>query len=81
MLQIEINYSRCVVSSLTEEGPNDLAEELNRGEPVDENAPIDEEDENWETWVPDPIDAVPCKRKILSYCSFFCINVLYFFHF
>ncbi|KAF7266110.1 hypothetical protein GWI33_020535 [Rhynchophorus ferrugineus] len=54
---------RCVVSSLTEEGPNDLAEELNRGEPVDENAPVDDEDENWETWVPDPVDALPCKQS------------------
>ncbi|CAH1119635.1 unnamed protein product [Phaedon cochleariae] len=52
---------RCVVSSLTEEGPNDLAEELVRGEAVqvDENTPVDEDTENWETWVPDPIDAVP----------------------
>lgn len=50
-----------MVSSLTEEGPNDLADELNRGEPVDENTPVDEEDENWETWTPDPIDAVPSK--------------------
>lgn len=50
-----------MVSSLTEEGPNDLAEELVRGEAVqvDENTPVDEENENWQTWVPDPVDAVP----------------------
>ncbi|XP_066260255.1 anaphase-promoting complex subunit 2 [Euwallacea similis] len=54
---------RCVVSSLTEEGPNDLAEELNRSEPVDENTPINDEDENWESWTPDPVDAVPCKKS------------------
>ncbi|CAG9761203.1 unnamed protein product [Ceutorhynchus assimilis] len=54
---------RCVVSSLTEEGPNDLAEELNRGEAVDENAPVNEGDEHWETWTPDPIDAVSSSKK------------------
>lgn len=54
---------RCVVSSLTEEGPNDLAEELIRGDAVqiDENSPIDEEDENWNTWTPDPVEANPTK--------------------
>lgn len=48
---------------MTEEGPNDLAEELVRGEAVqvDENTPVDEDSENWETWVPDPIEAVPSK--------------------
>ncbi|KAJ8928110.1 hypothetical protein NQ314_019336 [Rhamnusium bicolor] len=51
--------------SLTEEGPNDLAEELVRGEAVqvDENTPVDEDNENWETWIPDPIDAAPSKSS------------------
>ncbi|CAH1101110.1 unnamed protein product [Psylliodes chrysocephalus] len=54
---------RCVVTSLTEEGPNDLAEELVRGEAVqvDENTPLDEDTEDWESWVPDPIDTTPSK--------------------
>ncbi|KAF2885750.1 hypothetical protein ILUMI_20423 [Ignelater luminosus] len=54
---------RCVVSSLTEEGPNDLAEELVKGDAVhvDENTPSDEESENWESWVPDPVDVDPRK--------------------
>ncbi|KAG5876105.1 hypothetical protein JTB14_013685 [Gonioctena quinquepunctata] len=62
---------RCVVSSLTEEGPNDLAEELVRGEAVqvDENTPLDEDTENWETWVPDPIDAAPSKSCIFRRTS------------
>lgn len=50
------------MSSLTEEGPNDLAEELVKGEILrtDDNLPSsDEENENWETWLPDPIDANP----------------------
>ncbi|CAH1957453.1 unnamed protein product [Acanthoscelides obtectus] len=52
---------RCVVSSLTEEGPNDLAYELVNGEAVriDENTPTDDDDENWECWIPDPIDSAP----------------------
>ncbi|KAK9879331.1 hypothetical protein WA026_004182 [Henosepilachna vigintioctopunctata] len=53
---------RCVVSSLTEEGPNDLAEELVRGETVlcDENT-IQDSDENWETWTPESSDHQPSK--------------------
>lgn len=49
---------RCVVSSLTEEGPNDLAEELVRGEVirVDENVTIEEGVDDWQTWTPDPAD-------------------------
>ncbi|XP_056634771.1 anaphase-promoting complex subunit 2 [Diorhabda sublineata] len=54
---------RCVVRSLTEEGPNDLAEELVRGEAVqvDENTPQDEDSEDWENWLPDPIETTPNK--------------------
>lgn len=55
-----ISY-RCVVSSLTEEGPSDLADELIKGEAlqIDENTFSDDEDANWENWVPDPVDADP----------------------
>lgn len=55
-----------MVTSLTEEGPNDLAEELVRGETVqvDENTSLEEDNENWETWVPDPVDAVASMFKI-----------------
>lgn len=54
---------------MTEEGPNDLAEELVRGEAVqvDENTPIDEDNENWEEWVPDPVDTVPSECIIKKY--------------
>lgn len=57
---ISVFFGRCVVSSLTEEGPNDLAEELVRGEAVqiDENNPTEEGVEDWDTWTPDPIDGV-----------------------
>lgn len=47
-----------MVSSLTEEGPNDLAEELARGEviQVDDNVSVGEGVDDWQTWTPDPAD-------------------------
>ncbi|XP_046390821.1 anaphase-promoting complex subunit 2 [Ischnura elegans] len=61
---------RCVVSSLTEEGPCDLTEELARAGGDEgrlrllsfenEVGPSDDEtDANWETWEPDPVEADP----------------------
>ncbi|KAH1004226.1 hypothetical protein HUJ04_004012 [Dendroctonus ponderosae] len=49
--------NRCVMSSLTEEGPNDLAEELHKRGAVDENINVEDGDDDWETWTPDPIEA------------------------
>ncbi|CAI9738201.1 anaphase-promoting complex subunit 2-like [Octopus vulgaris] len=53
------NTVRCIVSSLTEEGVNELSDELIRGLPhiVDDNAASDDED--WNKWIPDPVDADP----------------------
>lgn len=64
-------FCRCVVGSLTEEGPTDLAEELGRNEAVqtDENLPSDEDAENWETWMPDPVNAEP--GNVYNYTGFF----------
>lgn len=46
---------RCVVMSLTEEGPGELADELVRGEDANRSdSPL-----HWEDWTPDPIDAHP----------------------
>lgn len=76
--KFKIIYFRCVVSSLTEEGPNDLADELVRGEivQIDENTPVDDDSDNWETWVPDPMDNAPSNilnifiyRLIVQKCS------------
>ncbi|BES98851.1 anaphase-promoting complex, subunit [Nesidiocoris tenuis] len=47
---------RCVVMSLTEEGPGDLADELAYG---DESNQVET---NWEEWLPDPIDASDTKE-------------------
>lgn len=57
---------RCVVSSLTEEGPSDLADELIKGEAlqIDENTPSDDDEGNWTSWVPDPVNANPNKPSV-----------------
>ncbi|KAK9499694.1 hypothetical protein O3M35_002696 [Rhynocoris fuscipes] len=50
---------RCVVMSLTEEGPGDLADELVKGEDSNRcGSPL-----QWEEWTPDPIDALPVKTN------------------
>lgn len=51
---------RCVASALTDDGPNDLSEELARSETYAENlASRLDKSINWEKWEPDPIDADP----------------------
>nr|XP_006818421.1 PREDICTED: anaphase-promoting complex subunit 2-like [Saccoglossus kowalevskii] len=56
---------RCIVSSLTDDGSSELADELVKGEPLlmDENYYSDEENGDPETWQPDPIDADPAKTS------------------
>jgi anaphase-promoting complex subunit 2 len=60
---------RCIVSNLTDDGSNELLDELIKGQPLllDESGHSDNEDEDWEKWMPDPVDADPCK----FYLSFF----------
>lgn len=55
---------RCVITSLIEETPTDLSEELARSEAIkaEETANNADEMNNWETWMPDPIDADPEKH-------------------
>lgn len=47
---------RCVVTSLTEEGPTDLSEELAKGDAIKEASTgnVNDELSNWENWQPDP---------------------------
>lgn len=57
---------RCVITSLIEDSPSDLAEELARSEmPKDERA--NQYDErlaaHWQQWQPDPVDAVVVSPK------------------
>lgn len=55
---------RCVVSGLLDDSPSDLADELVKGESLQlEESSVDEEDEEWEKWTPDPVDADPCKSR------------------
>lgn len=56
---------RCVITSLIEETPSDLSEELARSEAIkaEETERNQDEMNNWETWNPDPIDADPEKHS------------------
>lgn len=57
-LKIRNDTVRCVITALTEEGPTDLAEELAKSEATKEETKIAKDDmTNWETWMPDPVDA------------------------
>lgn len=51
---------RCVVSGLLDDSPSDLADELVKGESLRlEDGSVNEEDEDWEKWMPDSVDADP----------------------
>ena len=51
---------RCIVSSLTDDSSSELVEELMKSQPLlDEATQSDNEDEDWEKWMPDPVDADP----------------------
>lgn len=52
---------RCIVSSLTDDGSNELLDELIKGAPLstDDGGQSDDESEAWENWIPDPVDANP----------------------
>lgn len=56
---------RCVITSLIEETPSDLSEELARSEAINAVEAERNQDEmnNWESWNPDPIDADPDKHS------------------
>lgn len=56
---------RCVITSLIEESPSDLSEELARSEAIkaEENERNRDEMNGWESWSPDPIDADPEKHS------------------
>lgn len=56
---------RCVITSLIEESPSDLSEELARSEAIkaEENERNRDEMNGWESWNPDPIDADPEKHS------------------
>lgn len=53
---------RCVVSGLLDDSDSDLAEELAKSETLQlDDASGEEEIENWEKWMPDPVDADPSR--------------------
>ena len=60
---------RCVVTSLTEEGPSELAEELAKGNALDEAVDSDDDMEDWKNWQPPPVDADPSNVIFLLQCN------------
>ncbi|XP_033327037.1 anaphase promoting complex subunit morula [Megalopta genalis] len=53
---------RCVVSDLVDDSSSDLADELVKGETLQlDDYSDEEEDEDWDKWMPDPVDADPAK--------------------
>lgn len=58
---------RCVITSLIEDTPSDLAEELAKSEALkaDGTGTVDEM-LNWDKWEPDPVDAAPQKESMKS---------------
>ncbi|KAH3796752.1 hypothetical protein DPMN_150323, partial [Dreissena polymorpha] len=51
---------RCIVTNLTDDGSNELLEELVKGQPPSETGTGQEEEgDDWRKWVPDPVDADP----------------------
>ncbi|GAB6023392.1 Anaphase-promoting complex subunit 2 [Chamberlinius hualienensis] len=53
---------RCIVASLTDDSSVELADEFSKGEPlVMDDSYHSDDDENWEKWNPDPVDANPDK--------------------
>ncbi|KAL7046908.1 hypothetical protein ACKWTF_002737 [Chironomus riparius] len=56
---------RCVVTSLIEETPSDLSEELARSEAIkaEENERNQDEMNNWQDWTPDPVDALDSDKN------------------
>ncbi|XP_078038091.1 anaphase promoting complex subunit morula [Augochlora pura] len=53
---------RCVVNDLVDDSSSDLADELVKGETLQlDDYSDEEEDEDWDKWMPDPVDADPAK--------------------
>lgn len=55
---------RSVVNSLLDDSPSELADELVKGECLQlDDGSADDEIEDWEKWMPDPVDADPGKSR------------------
>ena len=53
---------RQIVCNLTDDGSNELLDELQKGQPLlDDGCSSDDELDDWENWMPDPVDADPSK--------------------
>ena len=72
---------RCIVASLTDEGNNELVNELVKTKPTGEEEEEEDTGSNWEEWMPDPVDADPCMTVFFAYSpikysfTYFCISI------
>ena len=78
----------CMVTSLTEEGATDLSDELAGCKKItlcDVVATVEDDMENWENWVPDPIEVVPGNfiliYEIIHVIEIFQIIASYFYRY
>lgn len=56
---------RQIVCNLTDDGSNELLDELQKGQPLlDDGCSSDDELDDWENWMPDPVDADPSKIHV-----------------
>lgn len=63
----------CIVTSLTEEGATDLSDELSGCKKItlcDVVTSVEDDMENWEAWVPDPVEVVPGYHLYISRLTF-----------
>lgn len=77
---------RQIVCNLTDDGSNELLDELQKGQPLlDDGCSSDDELDDWENWMPDPVDADPskihrtfqnCIYKKLLICQYMCACIL-----
>ncbi|KAK3088868.1 hypothetical protein FSP39_024770 [Pinctada imbricata] len=52
---------RGIINNLTDDGSNELLDELQKVQQLlDDSYHSDDEIDNWEKWMPDPVDAYPC---------------------
>lgn len=67
---------RQIVCNLTDDGSNELLDELQKGQPLlDDGCSSDDELDDWENWMPDPVDADPSKiHRTFQNCINFTKN-------
>lgn len=72
---------RQIVCNLTDDGSNELLDELQKGQPLlDDGCSSDDELDDWENWMPDPVDADPSKSLKQAW-SGKCLRLIILIHY